>query len=151
MKVYHLGKTKFADDLTGKGAELFGGRWNRQGTSCIYTSGTLSLALLEYAVNNSLDNIPRALSYTIYEVPDKGYKRFEISDLPGNWTARPTPISTQDFGTLLLKENKYLVLAIPSVVVPLEYNYLINPMHKDMEKIKIVAKQDFVFDVRLKA
>lgn len=150
MKVYHLGKRKFAGDLTGKGAELFGGRWNRPGTPCIYTSETLSLALLEYAVNNSLDNIPRALSYTIYEIPDKGFRKALVSSLPGNWTERPVPVSTMDFGTKLLRENKHLILAVPSVVIPDEFNYLINPAHKDIQKVKIIGKKDFVFDIRLK-
>lgn len=150
MKVYHLGKTKFGGDLTGKGAELYGGRWNRPGFPCIYTSGTRSLALLEYAVNNSLDNIPRALSFTIYEIPGDSHFKPSRSSLPGNWTDRPTPISSMDFGTRILKENKYLILALPSVVIPQEFNYIINPNHKDFQKIKVVEIKDFVFDVRVK-
>lgn len=150
MQVFHLGKSKYAGDLTGKGAELFAGRWNRKGVHCIYTASTLSLSILEYAVNNSLDNIPRALSYTIYEIPDKEYKKFPISSLPGDWMDRPAPLSTMDLGTHLLREGIHLVIAVPSVIVPEEYNFLINPLHKDFKKIKVAGVKDFVFDVRLK-
>lgn len=150
MQVFHLGKSKFAGDLTGRGAELFAGRWNRKGIPCIYTASTLSLSVLEYAVNNSLDNIPRALSYTIYEVPDKEVKKFSIASLPGDWADRPVPISTMDFGTRLLREGVHLIIAVPSVIVPEEYNFLINPLHKDFKKIKVAKMKDFVFDVRLK-
>lgn len=150
MKVFHLGSLKYGGDLSGKGAELFGGRWNRKGVPCIYTSATLSLAALEYAVNNSLYRIPRALSYTIYEIPDKGYHKLSISSLPGNWTDRPVPASTMDIGSELLRENKKLVMAFPSVIIPDEYNYLINPLHPDIKKVRILDIKDFVFDIRIK-
>ncbi|MGH2643680.1 MAG: RES family NAD+ phosphorylase [Chitinophagaceae bacterium] len=150
MQAFHLGKSKFAGDLTGKGAELFAGRWNRKGIPCIYTASSLSLSVLEYAVNNSLDNIPRALCYTVYEIPDKEYKKFSIASLPGDWMNRPAPVSTMDFGTRFLRECMHLVIAVPSVIVPEENNFLLNPLHEDFKKIKVVGIKDFVFDVRLK-
>lgn len=150
MKVFHLGWSKYAGDLTGIGAELNGGRWNNEGIPCIYTSSFLSLAVLEYAVNNSLENIPRALSYTIYDIPDTDYLKLKISSLPGNWADHPAPISTMDFGSKILKENKNLVITIPSVIIPEEYNYLINPNHADIGKVKIMEIKDFTFDIRVK-
>ena len=65
MVVYRLGGTKYATDLTGEGARLFGGRWNNEGTPCIYTSQSRALAILEYTVNINIDDIPRALSIKI--------------------------------------------------------------------------------------
>jgi RES domain-containing protein len=150
MQVFHLGKSKYAGDLMGKGAELFAGRWNRKGVPCIYAASTLSLSVLEYAVNNSLENIPRALSYTVYEIPDKSYKKFSTASLPGDWTDRPLPVSTMDFGTQLLRDCIHLVIAVPSVIIPEEYNFLLNPLHKEFKKIKVAKIKDFVFDVRLK-
>lgn len=150
MKVFHLGSRRFAGDLSGKGAELFGGRWNRPGTPCIYTSGSLSLSVLEYAVNNSLDRIPRALCYTVYHIPDKGHKIFSLPSLPGNWQERPVPVSTMDFGTPFLASATYLVLAFPSVIIPQEMNYLINPLHPDINQITVLEQKDFVFDPGIK-
>lgn len=151
MHVYHVGSAKFAYDLSGKGAELFGGRWNRRGVPCIYAASSLSLAVLEYAVNNSLENIPRALSYVVYKIPDKGWRKFEISALPDDWMQRPAPVSTMEFGNYLLKKRTHLIMGIPSVVVPIEYNFLINPLHGDFyKKVRVVAVNDFVFDMRLK-
>ncbi len=150
MKVFHLGNSRYAGELTGKGAELYGGRWNRPGIPCIYTSCSLSLSVLEYAANNSLYRIPRALSYTVLEIPDKGHKFFPVSKLPGDWQCRPIPVSTMDFGTRYLNSGKYLVIAVPSVIVPQETNYLINPLHPEISSVRIVDQQDFVFDVRVK-
>lgn len=150
MKVFHLGRSKYAGDLTGKGAELFFGRWNHKGIPCLYTSSFLSLAVLEYAVNNSLDNIPRALSYTIYDIPGNGILKLKTPSLPGNWTVHPAPTSTMDFGSKILKEKKALIIAVPSVIIPEEYNYLINPNHADISKVQVLEIKDFIFDIRVK-
>ncbi len=150
MLVYRIGITKFSSDITGKGARLNGGRWNHKLTPCIYTSESRSLALLEYTVNVSIDEIPRDLSFTILEIPEAAIHEWEEPELPGNWKEIPAPSSTKDFGTAFLKEAKALVFKIPSRVISEEFNYILNPLHADSKKFKILEIQDFVFDVRIK-
>ena len=150
MIVYRIGKTKWADDLTGEGAKLYGGRWNHAGIACLYASESRSLALLEYTVNINIDDIPRALSFTTIEVPDSSIEIITVAELPGNWKDIPSPPSARSFGTELLKAAKSLTIKIPSTVIPEEWNYLINPAHPDSNKCKIVEIKDFVYDVRLK-
>jgi len=150
MIVYRIGKTKYADDLTGEGARLNGGRWNHKLTACLYTSESRALALLEYTVNVNIDDIPRALSFTIVEIPDTGIEAIKEEDLPGNWKQTPAPSSTKDFGTDLLKTTDSLILKIPSTVIPNEYNYLLNPAHPDSKNFKILDIKDFIYDVRIK-
>lgn len=150
MIVYRVGKTKYAKDLTGEGARLHGGRWNHQLIPCIYTSESRSLAVLEYTVNINIEDIPRSLSITTYEIPDNSFLRLRMSDLPGNWKEAPAPSSTKDFGTSLLNEAIYPVIRIPSTVIPYEFNYILNPLHPGSEDFKIVDIRDFVYDVRIK-
>ncbi|MEO6188206.1 MAG: RES family NAD+ phosphorylase [Ginsengibacter sp.] len=150
MIVYRIGITKFSAEITGEGARLNGGRWNHKLTPCIYTSESRSLALLEYTVNVSIDEIPRALSFTMFEIPDAAIRELKESELPGNWKDIPAPSSTKDLGTAVLKEAKALVLKIPSIVISEEFNYILNPSHADCKKFKILFIQDFVFDVRIK-
>jgi len=150
MRVYRIGKTKHANDLTGEGARLFGGRWNHKLTPCIYTSESRALALLEYTVNINIEDIPRALSITIIEIPTIGIQEIEEVQLPGNWKQVPAPSSTKDLGTHLLKTSAKLVLKISSSVITEEYNYLLNPLHPDSKLFKIVDIRDFVYDVRIK-
>jgi RES domain-containing protein len=150
MIVYRIGRTKYANDLSGEGARLHGGRWNHKMVPCIYTSQSRALALLEYTVNVNIDDIPRALSFTTFEIPDNSLLVLQLKDLPGNWTEAPSPGSTKDFGTAILKKGEYSVIKIPSVVIPLESNYLINPLHRDITKCKIIDVHDFVYDVRIK-
>lgn len=150
MIVFRLGLTKFAANLAGEGARLNGGRWNHKLTPCIYTSESRALALLEYTVNVSIDEIPRALSFTTFEIPDKGIQEVTEEELPGNWKDVPVPSSAKDFGTVLLKKGKAPVLKIPSIVITQEYNYILNPLHADSQSFKILDIKDFVFDVRIK-
>ncbi len=150
MIVYRVGKTKFSNDLSGEGARLHGGRWNHILTPCIYTSESRALAVLEYTVNVNIDDIPRSLSITTFEVPDAGIKELTIAELPGNWTESPAPASTKDFGTNLLTLKTSPILKIPSAVINQEFNFILNPKHVAAKAFKIIAVEDFVYDVRIK-
>lgn len=150
MKVFRIGRSKYAGDLSGEGAKLFGGRWNHKSVPCIYTSESRALALLEYTVNINIDDIPRALSITTFEFSLSEIKIIERADLPGDWREAPAPSSTKDFGTAFLRNLTNAVLKIPSSVMGEEYNYLLNPLHPESKHFKIVEIKDFVYDVRIK-
>lgn len=150
MIVYRVGRTKFSEDLTGEGARLHGGRWNHKLTPCIYTSESRALAVLEYTVNVNIDDIPRALSITTFEITNEQILELSTSQLPGNWRASPTPPSSKDFGTRILQEANYAIIKIPSAVITEEYNFLLNPNNKKGIKFKILELADFVYDVRIK-
>lgn len=148
MKVYRLTKTQYADDLNGTGAKIFGGRWNHIDSACIYTSESRALSVLEYAVNINIDFIPRALSLCIFEIDEDQVHTLLEEDLPGNWRETPAPKSTKDYGTQFL-QKKYPILKIPSIIIPQESNYLINPLAENLN-LKLLEMCDFVFDLRIK-
>jgi RES domain-containing protein len=149
MKVYRIGRSKHAGDLTGEGARLFGGRWNHKGIPCLYTSESRALALLEYSVNVNLDDVPRALTMAIIEISDSSIKIISEAQLPGNWKHAPAPSETKDFGTNLFKNEQFSVFKIPSTVVPEEFNYLLNPLHQDSKLFKLLEIKDFIYDIRI--
>ncbi|GAA4312569.1 RES family NAD+ phosphorylase [Compostibacter hankyongensis] len=150
MLVFHLGRAAHAGDLSGKGAELYGGRWNLPGFPCIYTAGSRALCTLEYAVHLRLNELPDSLSITTCEIPDNGWKAFSLNDLPPGWQQRPAPRETAAFGTRLLAERKHLALRLPSVIVPDEFNYLLNPFHLRFNEVKIISITPLQFDRRIK-
>ncbi len=151
MLVYRVGKTTFANDLKGEGARLFGGRWNHPLTPCLYTSASRALAVLEYTVNVNIDDVPRALSITTIKIPPgTDILYLTTAQLPGNWKETPAPGDAKNFGTGLLKSGLHPVIAIPSAVIPEEYNYLVNPLHPYSGQCKIADISDFVYDVRIK-
>ena len=137
MEVYHLGHTKYANQVTGEGARLNGGRWNHVGVPCIYASESQSLCVLEYAANVPLDLMPDNLSFTTYFLPDENIRTIETEDLPKNWNASPAPQQLKDLGTELLRSKKFLALKVPSAIIPSEFNYILNPQHPAFRKVKI--------------
>lgn len=150
MLVYRLSRTKFASDLSGEGSRLKGGRWNNKKTGCVYTSESRALAILEYTANVNIDEIPRAMSMITIRIPDESIFCPEIASLPGNWHDIPTPSSTKEFGTMLLAKKEYATIRVPSVLIPQEFNYILNPLHSLSSRFKIELIADFIYDVRIK-
>ncbi|MEO8962752.1 MAG: RES family NAD+ phosphorylase [Ginsengibacter sp.] len=150
MRLYRLIKEKYKNDLSGKGAEKAGARWNSKGHAMLYTCESRSLCTAEVAVHTPLGNIPQNYFLITIEIPDTiGYFELKITDLPPDWRALPHANSTQLIGDKFLEENKFLVIKAPSVVVHSDYNYLLNPAHILFAKIKILNTEPFEFDERL--
>ena len=150
MIVYRLSKAMYASDLSGKGAEKAGGRWNSKGTAMVYTGESRALCTTEIAVHTPLGNLPIDYTMVSIEIPDD-VQLSELSDseLPADWRMFPHPHSIQETGDKFIRENLFAVLRVPSVVVQGEYNYLLNPAHPDFSGIKVIAVNPFSFDERL--
>ncbi|MCF8337399.1 MAG: RES family NAD+ phosphorylase [Bacteroidales bacterium] len=149
MIVFRLSKTKYVRDLTGKGAEKAGGRWNSKGTSMIYTSATRALCTTELAVHLPLGIIPEDYSIVTIDIPDKFILHLKDSLLPNDWKSIPHSDSTQKIGDHFIKQNNSLVMRVPSAVVQDEFNFLINPNHPDIGDVIILSVKPFNFDERL--
>jgi RES domain-containing protein len=134
----------------GEGASRYGGRWNKPGTPAVYTSGTLSLAALEYLVHVDSDLLPEGLVSIRATIPDSlQIEAIEASHLPGDWKDQIIPESLQERGTAWATQGKCPVLKVPSVVIEHEWNYVLNPLHPDFSKIRWDAPRKFAFDPRL--
>ena len=136
--------------LSGEGARRHGGRWNHVGTAVVYTSESLSLAVLEYLVNLPISDLPDDLVSVQIQIPDD-LPRAEISieALPDNWRTFPAIEQLKDFGTDWAREGKTAILAVPSVVIPNELNYLIDPANAETWRVEIVSVEPFALDTRL--
>lgn len=150
MQLFHLGSSRYAQQLTGEGARLFGGRWNQKGSACIYTSATRALCILEYLANVLLDDLPPDLTITEYAIPDKLCRIIPANELPEDWKDVPAPASTKLFGSTLLADAGCTCFAIPSVIVPAEMNYILNPAATAFGQVKIIATEPFLLDHRIK-
>ena len=150
MIVYRLSKSKYASDLSGKGAEKIGGRWNSKGIALVYTSESRALCTTEIAVHTPLGNLPIGYELITIEIPDEiQIKEVAIADLPFEWKLIPHSPASKKTGDSFVAEGKFLVLKVPSVVVPGDYNYLLNPSHPEFYKVKIKSIEPFNFDERL--
>lgn len=150
MIVFRLAKSKFSGDLSGKGAESAGGRWNSKGTAMVYTGMSRALCTTEIAVHTPLGNVPNDYSLVSIEIPSRTtIFKLDDSRLPKDWKSFPHPNSTQLVGDKFIMEMKFLVMQVPSATVQGEFNFLLNPKHKDFKKIKVIKVEQFVFDERL--
>lgn len=150
MTLFRLSKSKYSKELSGKGAELSGGRWNSKGTPLIYTCESRALCTTEIAVHTPLGIIPS--DYELITLTFPGNTKIcelTFNSLPDDWKSFPHSHSTQILGDNFVSENKFLILKVPSVVVQGEYNFLINPNHKDIKLVQIVSIEPFDFDERL--
>lgn len=150
MIVYRIAKDKYINDLSGKGAELYGGRWNNQGRPVLYTSAFLSLSVLELLANQVWRHVSIGYSYLAIEVPEQSVmKRYTVDQLPTGWNEpryhKQTPLIGDDW----LKANDSLGLWVPSAVLPQENNLLMNPNHKDFKKLKIKEVAPLKLDHRI--
>jgi RES domain-containing protein len=150
MKVFRLAREKHAAPLSGKGAAMYGARWNPIGVELIYTAQNKSLAMAEVAVHLTLATLPEDYMMVTIDIPDDiKVKQLTEADLPPDWQAFPHPASTQEIGRNFVTENQCCALIIPSVVTQGDYNVLINPNHLDFSRIKITSIEKFPFDKRI--
>lgn len=151
MELYRITQEIYCDDLTGNGAKLFGGRWNSEGLQALYTAFSRSLALLETLAHTPVKmlQVKTYILVTIF-VPDTVLKQVvAIKELPEKWDATDIHPYTQKTGNNFLLENKKLLLSAPSVLMPEETIFVLNPLHPDMKKLKIVQKRRIHFDKRM--
>lgn len=147
IRACRIVKTKYSNEaFTGKGSRLAGGRWNNPGFSLVYVAESASLAMLEMLVHLQFEDI--LTSYTSF---DLAFDQKLVTDavVPHNWQQEPAPSETKSLGDDWAMKATSAVLKVPSVVVPSESNYLLNPSHPDYRHIQINPGQPIRFDPRL--
>jgi RES domain-containing protein len=151
MFLYRVCHNRYRDDLSGNGAKIHGGRWNSPGFPVVYTSSTKSLAVLECLANTPAVVLQNNFVVLTIETQG-GFSIYEIvpKDLPADWRQFPAPAYLARLGDKWLKSGVNLLLQVPSVVIPSEFNYLINPLHPGAEKVKILAIEELLLDTRIR-
>jgi RES domain-containing protein len=150
MIVYRIVMSAYTRDLSGAGPRLYGGRWNPKGVSVIYTSESRALAVLEFYVHLSRSVILPGLSIVSIDIPDSvSRKEIAMSDLPKNWRTYPAPPELAAIGAEWVRSRESLLLHVPSAIMPPERNILINPVHSEMRKVRIIEIEEYGLDQRL--
>ncbi len=149
MRLWRITRRPF-QALDGEGARLHGGRWNSEGVPVIYTSSTLALAALEYLVHIDVEDVPDDLVALAIEVPDElPVAEIALRDLPPDWHTVPDHPVCLTAGDRWVGQGAMLILRVPSVVIPEESNFLLNPRHPDASRLRVASTRDFFFDPRL--
>jgi RES domain-containing protein len=151
MRVWRICKAEHAATaFTGEGALLYAGRWHHPGTRVVCCSESRALAALEQLVHLHRNRLPPHFVCFGVEIPDGvAIAKVRIEDLPAGWRRQPGPPGLRDIGTRWVESGRTVVLQVPSVVVPEEHNFLVNPRHPDFGRLSIGDAEPFEFDERL--
>lgn len=147
MIIYRLTTGNYAHDMSGEGAKIYGGRWNPVGVAALYMSEFISLSILEILVRASKFNSPDTYTLLSIQIPETTIVDIELKKLKSGWQNHTE--YTRAIGYDFLKTNQTLTLKVPSAIVPQEHNFLINPLHKDFKKVKIIGSELLELDKRL--
>jgi RES domain-containing protein len=134
----------------GEGARRYGSRWTPRGIPAVFTSATLSLAALERFVHTDSDLEPTDLLAIPVEIRDDiGIDAVDVETLPTGWRTFPAPPTLAAIGEQWFRASSTPVLSVPSVVIPHERNFVLNPAHREFAKIVIGRSEPFSFDPRM--
>mmetsp|Transcript_7453 Transcript_7453/g.10573 ORF Transcript_7453/g.10573 Transcript_7453/m.10573 type:complete len:154 (+) Transcript_7453:3748-4209(+) len=151
MIVYRIANNKYKQfTLTGIGAEKYGGRWNQIGTRAVYCSENRALALLEYYIHS--DNVallPKDILLAVIEIPDD-LPILTLDKLPDKWKQYPYSSRTTNVFTSHVNRGDFFALKVPSTIIPMEFNIILNPLYTDFGKVKIKEFVKIPIDNRLK-
>jgi RES domain-containing protein len=136
--------------FSGEGAHRYGGRWNPKGLPAVYTAETQSLAVLEVLVHVDIDLVPNDFVVFAVDIPDQLLiERIALHELNPAWRGQYPPTLSQALGEAWLQRQTSAVLKVPSAIIPVEHNYILNPRHPDFAALTLHPPESFIFDRRL--
>lgn len=141
-----------ADDLSGADAKVTGGRWNSAGVPLLYCSGSIALACLETIIHLKAGGLPFNRYLVRLDIPDAVWAT--ATDLtsgaaPVGWDAIPAGLASIGAGDRWVAACASALLLVPSVVVPDEWNVLLNPLHPDAGGVTARKVRRWHYDPRM--
>jgi RES domain-containing protein len=134
----------------GEGARRHGSRWTPRGVPAVFTSATLSLAALKRFVHSDSDLEPVDLVAIPVDIGENiSIESVHVEDLPPEWRSFPAPPALALIGEQWFRASRTAVLSVPSVVIPLERNFVLNPIHREFAQLSIGHPEPFSFDARM--
>jgi len=149
MEVYRIAREKFSKKLVAAGRT---NRWNLDDEFVIYTGSSRSLSSLELIAHQNAVLPSLKYKVMIISIADeqKLFSEISINSLPVKWRGMDAYPELQQLGSDWYQSNKSLILKVPSAVIPMEYNYIINTRHPDFKNnVTLVRTEDYIWDERL--
>ncbi len=146
MQVWRICKQKHLDSAFSGMGGLHAARWTPQGLLVVYTAESLALASLEVFVHTQSDRIPLVAIRAFLPI-NIGVSAVDVSSLPENWQSMAAYPVLQAIDKQWLQKQDSPVLKVPSSIIPVEFNYLLNPQHPDLQ-LSLEPPMKFKFDNR---
>lgn len=150
MNVFRIAKSNYIQDLSGEGARIYGGRWNRPGVAVLYTSQARSLAMLELIVHfSALNAMKEQYSFLSLSIPNEFIETIDLNllrNIQFGLNNNKLWEITEDY---FFRKN-ILALKVPSILIPEEFNVLLNPQHPNYQLIKKISIMEIDIDDRFR-
>ena len=144
-------QARASDAFSGEGPRRFGGRWSPKNIPVVYGSEHLSLAVLEFRVNQGGYDPQDQYVYFEFEFAEALVERVETP--PADWLTRfkedGSITAAQAFGQEWFLQKRSAILSVPSAVIQIERNFVLNPQHSDFAKVAIGPAEKLDLDSRL--
>ncbi len=148
MEVYRICLAKYAGALVASGNP---GRWNLRGQFVLYAAGSRALACLENVVHRSGEGLNDLFNVVVIDFPDDlAVEALPLDALPAGWEAPRHYARCQPLGAAWYAGRAAAVLRVPSSVIAHEFNYVFNTQHPAFARVRLVGREDFAFDPRIK-
>jgi len=146
MNVFRVCREEYANQLKASGKM---NRWNKDGEYVIYAAESRALCALELLAHTN--GVVPAGNYKtmVIDIPETGIKEIGLNELPQNWKSVRAYPQLQRMGSKWYEAQEHLLLKVPSVLIPSEFNYVINTQHSDFKEVRIKALESFFWDDRL--
>lgn len=148
---WRIVKRAFASQaFDGEGARLYGGRWSSPGKPVVYLGGTPAIAALEVLAHNARPGLLSA-SFAIVEarLPEDVVLDLDPRALPEGWNDPADPSRAAAVGDAWLSSQASLALRVPSAVLPLERDLIVDVRHPRFGELQTGEARPFAFDPRL--
>ena len=150
MRIYRLTVSRYVDAaFSGEGARRIGGRWTPAGYRVVHTASSIALAVLETLVHVDASVMPTHRVIPVDVPEDIPVTAIAVADLPSDWRRTPPSLRLREIGKAWLDAGETALMQVPSVIVPEESNYLVNPLHSDFAQLAIHVPAPFEIDRRL--
>ncbi|MGO9649703.1 MAG: RES family NAD+ phosphorylase [Terriglobales bacterium] len=136
------------ETLDGRGGLLASARWHTRGRPIVYLATTPAGALVEALVHLELkpDQLPKSYQLMKAEAPDD-LPKMHFSALSEDWRHNET--ASRTLGDEWLAQNQTALLEVPSAILPETFNLLLNPLHPDAARVRVLWHEAYPFDERL--
>ena len=146
MELYRIHGRRHSP-LDGRGAALYGGRWNPPGIQLVYAAVAYEGALLEQLVHHGAGEAPIDRIASRIALPEQCEVRvFEAADHP-DWH---NGITSRRIGRDWVASRESVGMQVPSYVAqPWGWNVILNPLHADFSRVRVVDTVRVAWDRRL--
>jgi RES domain-containing protein len=147
MLAYRITHKLYSSKLFASG---LAGRWNGSGRKVIYCAESIALAFLENMVRRQGVGFNDDFKTMILNIPDDlGLQTVTSKELPAGWRHITDYSKCQLIGNAWYDDGILPIMRVPSAVLPESFNLVMNTLHPDFKKIKLVRTTDLIPDERI--